>query len=443
VAEVAGPEVGGEEDILLGVTWADSALVSFDPALGEVKKEYALLDPESAFTALAFDRARHRLYALSQGSFVLTLIDTETLRTVDRVHLRVDPRLPGLIDTVALALDPATGTLYTIVGRWTNYPEGPISSHLAIIDTETGVLSFVGRIDGPWFASLAFSETDRQLYGIGVFGAGSWDGPFPTHVIRIDPDTAASETVFVTPYHTMLGLAVKEPFTFFSWINWTSHFYGRTDLQARTITPLANVDGVDVIYAMICKTFRLAPRAVPIPAEPVSFLMSGRVSGVWDPGGRLQGLVGSGDRFTGQFRYDAAAPYKTPDPNGGRPYGISININGLKYASTGLDASIVNDRYDWDRESLTDSFRLTASTVPAATITWTLSDPTGQALQGSGRLPKGFDLSEWEGNRFTVVGYYDEFGPAVYSFSGSVELVTRRDRGGFRPPLLPKPRIGG
>lgn len=432
----------GPADVLLGVTWADSALVSFDPARGEVLGRHTLLPPDWAFTGLAHDRSRHRLYALSQGSFVLTVIDTETLQTVDRVNLRVDPRFPGLTDTVALALDPGTGTLYTVVGRWTDYPAGPIWSQLAAIDTETGELAIVGRIDGPWIASLAFSETDRMLYGIGVYGAGPWDSPDPTHVMRIDPGTAEVETVFVTPYHTMLGFAVREPFTFFSWINWTSHFYGRTDLPEQTITPLGSADGVDVIYAMISRTFPLPPRAVPIPAQPVSFLMNGHVSDVWDPEGRLDGRVASGSRFAGQFSYDAAAPFKTPDPNSGPPYGISFAIEGLKYASSGLVASVVDDQYDWTAGSLTDSFQLTASAAPSARISWTLIDQTGEALQGAGKLPKSFDLPEWESNRFTVVGYDEQFERAVYAFSGSVDQSTRRDRRGIRPSSLPRPRIG-
>ena len=411
-------------DVLLGITWDRSLLVSFDPERGEVLEEHARLDPARAFTALAFDPDRHRLYAMSQGDFVLTIVDTESLQIVDIVNLRVDPRAAGLTDTVALARDPATGTLYTIVGRWSDPPDGPIRSELAAIDPENGVLTIVGRIDGPWFASLAFSETDRRLYGTGVFGAGPWDSPFPTHVIRIDPHTAASETVLVAPYHTMLGLAVREPFSFFSWINWTTRFYGRIDLPTRTVTPMGPADGVDVVYAMLYKNFSLPPRTVHVPSEPKAFQFSGRVSDVWDPQGRLAGKVHAGLRFDGRFGYDAAAPVKFPDPNDSAPYGVSLTIGGLRYISRGLTASITNDRYDWTAESPTDSFGWTASADSGAILSWTLFDPTGDAVISATRLPKSFELSDWEHNTLTVEGYDACCPGPVYAFSGVVERAS-------------------
>jgi len=416
--------------------------VSFDPGSGEVIERHVQLNPDEAYAGIVYDRNHHRLYALPQDRRDLYVINAETLQTVDRVALRVDPRVPGLTDTVALAYDSITNTLYTVIGHWTNYPNGPIWSQLATIEPETGELTIIGRIDGPWIATLAFSETDRRLYATGVYDAGSWDSPSPTHVMRIDPGTAKSDTIFLAPYHTMLGFAIREPLTFFSWINWDSHFYGRTDLPTQTVTPLGPADRVGVVYAMTYKNFSLPPRAVPIPAEPASFTFDGIVSQVWNPDGRLAGSVEVGHRFAGKFSYDAAAPFKWPDPNRSPPYGFSLSINGLKYASAGLTASITDDRYDWTDQSLTDAFSLGAYTYPHARISWTLIDPTGRAVEGNGKLPDVFDLSEWEGNHFSITGYDPGSDFAVYHISGTVDRVTRRQQRAAQLLSHPRPRIG-
>lgn len=415
-------------DVLLGVDWETSELVSFDPNAGEVVAEYMQLYPPGAYTGLAYDRNHHLLYAMSQDSHALTVIDTDSLRTVDVLALRVDPRVQGLIDTVALAYDPVLDRLFTVVGVWTDYPAGPIASQLATIDRVTGELLPVGRsIDGPWIESLAFSETDWKLYAIGVYGAGSWDSSYLTNVLRIDPDTGQAETLFEAPYHTMLGFAVREPFTFFSWINSPSHLYALTDLATQTVTPLGSSDSVGVIDAMIEKTFSLPDAPIPIPPAPVSFVLDGKVTGVSDPKGRLHGRIRAGQRFSGTLTYDAAALFQVPDPNNSPPNGFTLRLNGIRYVSSGMSVSIANDRYDWNDQSLTDELQISAPMSPPALASWTLTDRTGGAVSLGNVLPEEIDLSDWAGNRFDVTGYDVCCTTPTYTWSGSVDHVTRTE----------------
>jgi hypothetical protein len=433
------PGRGSESaDTLVGITWEDSALVSFDAKAGEVIRRHAMLDPEVAYAAVVHDRNNHRLYALPQDRRDLYIIDATTLQMVERVRLRVDTRGDAFTDTVTLAYDAIMDTLYTIVGHWTNYPDGPIWSQLAIIDRETGELGIIGRIDGPWITSLSFSETDRRLYATGVFGAGEWDSLYPTHVLSIDPATSHTSTEFVTPYHTMLGFAVREPLSFYSWINWDYHFYGQTDLQTQTVTPMGFADAVGVVYAMTYKSFPLPPRPVPTRPDPVSFRFDGHVTFVWDPDGRLEGRIREGDRFAGKFNYDASAPLKWGDPDHGPSQGLSLTVNAARYDATGLTASIANNLYDATDQSLTDVFSLRAETVAPASLSWTLSDPTGEAVLTNSRLPREFDLSRWEENHL-VIGGHDEGSTAPYYLVvGTVDHVTlEKSR---RVPAPPHPR---
>jgi hypothetical protein len=68
-------------------------------------------------------------------------------------------------------------------------------------------------------------------------------------------------TLFETPYHTIMGLAKKPgENTYFSWVNWTSHFYGEVNLDTKNIVSRANSDTVGVTSdAMIYRNFYVAP----------------------------------------------------------------------------------------------------------------------------------------------------------------------------------------
>jgi hypothetical protein len=412
---------------LFGVTWSGSVLLSFDPNAGTVLQRHLQLNPREAFTALAYDSIRRRLFALPQDTKNLYIIDTDSLTMTHVGSLQVDPYPNELTDTVSLAYNPVTNTLYTVVGRWRSYPDGPVSGDLATVNQSTGELSILGTIGEGWVVSLAFMPTDGHLYGLVVDGAGSWDSPYPTRVVRIDPQTATSETLFATPYHTMMGMAFQDPSTFFSWINWTSHFYGLTEMTAHAISQLGDADPVGVISAMTWGELRLGTSPILVPPQPVSFEYDGVVSSVWDPEDRLHGRVRPGNRFAGHFSYDAAAPYEINDPNGSAQYGLSLHLKNVRYSSKGLSAAIGNNVYRSSDRTVLDWFSLQAYAEEGATINWHLTDSSAGALSGNSRLPVRFGLSAWDENTFTIRGGSPYSDPSYY-ISGRVEHVTRTKR---------------
>jgi hypothetical protein len=93
-----------------------------------------------------------------------------------------------------------------------------------------------------------------------VYGSGNWDSAYKASIVTIDPVTAAMTKVFETTYHTIMGLAKKPgENAYFSWINWTTHFYGEVNLNTKNITVRANSDAVNVISgAMIYRNFYVA-----------------------------------------------------------------------------------------------------------------------------------------------------------------------------------------
>lgn len=413
-------------DVLVGVTWSDGTLVSFDPSTGATLQRHVQIDPSQSFIALAHDRNHGKLYALSQGDHTLYTLNSDTLRLANVVPLRIDRPVPGVTDVTSLAYDPFTDTLYTTIGHWDSYPEGPIWDELARVDPWTGDLTVLGRIDGPWIASLAFSETDRVLFALGVYGAGSWDSPDATHVIRIDPSTAAFDTLYVMPYHTVLGMALKEPATFFSWINWTSHFFGQTDFPALSLTPLGSDESSGAIGAMLVRTFDLPPEPVEALSTPVGFLFKGRVTEIADPLGRLGGRVREGQGFRGQLNYDAGLPFQSGIRGRTNPYGISFQSGRLGYSAPSYAAGIMNDRLDPADPGPTDEFRLRGYAPSGVVISWTLIDPSGNAVEIGDTLPEDFDLSRWQTNVFSVALYDPCCRDAIYRFSGRVDEIRRR-----------------
>jgi hypothetical protein len=421
-------------DILVGVTWSDGALVSFDPSSGEILQRHTQLDLIKSFVALAYDRNHGKLHALSQGDPFLYTLNTGTLQVANIVPIRTDPRAPGLTEVTSLAYDPITDTLYAVIAHWESYPTGSIWDELVKVDPWTGELTALGRIDGPWVASLAFSETERVLYALGVYGAGSWDSLITTHVIRIDPSTATFDTVYVTPYHTILGIALKEPGMFFSWINGTSHFFGQIDVPALSLTPLGGDEASGTIAAMLVRTFDLPPEPVQISSSPVGFVFKGRVTEVSDPLGRLGGRLNEGQGFRGQLNYDAGAPFIRVIPGQTNSYGISLQTPRLSYFTPNYAAWIENDRLDPTDQSPTDEFRLQGRTDSDVVISWTLIDQSGNAIDAEDRLPVDFNLSRWPINTITVSRYDPCCREPIYRFVGRVDEIRRR------PGLVPRPQ---
>src|SRR5262249_9618319 len=192
-----------EGDLLVGVTWSGSRLVSFEPNSGTTVRQHLQLNPYEAFRALAYDRNHHRLFAMPQSTQNLYVIDTETLDLRHIGNLHIDKRAPGFEDATALAYNSAADILYTAIQHCESWDFSLVWSELCTVDPETGELTTVGRIDGLLIDSLAYDEVDGWLYGLAVSGAGAWDSPDTTRVIRIDPGTAQWDALFTTPYHTM------------------------------------------------------------------------------------------------------------------------------------------------------------------------------------------------------------------------------------------------
>jgi len=93
---------------VLGVTWGDSALVSFDPISGQVTGNLAQLSAGESFVGLAYNSERNLLYAVSQVALNLYSIDPETGQVLLIGRLDTDGQ-----DVGGLAYDPTRDALYT------------------------------------------------------------------------------------------------------------------------------------------------------------------------------------------------------------------------------------------------------------------------------------------------------------------------------------------
>jgi hypothetical protein len=244
---------------LLGITWGDSKLVSFDPYTGTITQVHAYLNPNEAFLGLTYDRNRNKLYALAEGSNNLYTIDPVTLDIALTGTLNIDPSTSWGYDAGALAYDPITDSLYTAIEHWQDdYSFINSWSEISKIDLTTARLTVIGNIYGSLIGSFDYNSQDGSLYGLAASGSGMlWD-PYNTSLVRINPSNAAMETIFISPYDVMLGFT-KNPndnsYIYYSWINSTSHFYGEVNMDTGVITQLGNSDNVDVPSAMVYKSF--------------------------------------------------------------------------------------------------------------------------------------------------------------------------------------------
>jgi len=411
---------------LLGITWGESRLVTFEPHSGRVIGQHLQLNPYEAFRALTYDRTHDLLYAMPESTQNLYVVDVPTLTLRHIGNLHIDKQGPEVEDATSLAYDSRTDTLYTAIQHWEGSDFSNIWSELCTIEPQSGALTPVGRIDNLLIDSLTYGEADGWLYGLGVYAPGTWDSPDKTQVVRIDPGTAATEILFATPYHTMFGLAMPQPSTFVSWINWTSHLYGETSLDTEVTTSLGESKAVDVVSAMVSRAFPLGSQTLPLPADPASFVFGGRIDTVSDPRNALGGRIRPGDFFAGRFNYDISAPYQRPDPNGKKPYGISVKVGPFGFNTNGLTATITNNFYSADMQTVSDGFHLVAFSLPdAATISWFLVDESAQVLANDNRLPAEFDLGAWSQNAFVISGHKKG---RPYQMTGRVQYVTRYGR---------------
>lgn len=238
---------------ILGITWGQSVLVSFDPYTGAITEKHAWLRPSENFVGLAYNYNRNTLYALSQVSCNLYSIDpiTRDVRLISKLQV-------GGGDVSGLSYDPTKDTLYTVVLHDLNQ-EHPWSE-LARVDMDGASVNVVGRIADGICNSLCWRDCDGRLNSYIVSRSGSSNSPDKARVVTIDPSTAAMTLVFETPYHTIMGLARKPgQDSYFSWINSTTEFYGAVDLVTRSITDLAASNAGVLSGAMIYRNFYVAP----------------------------------------------------------------------------------------------------------------------------------------------------------------------------------------
>ncbi len=240
---------------ILGITWGKSVLVSFDPYTGTIIEKHAWLKPGESFVGLAYDCNRNKLYSLSQVSCNLYSIEPITRDVKFIGKLNIDGQ-----DVSGLSYDPTNDTLYTLVLHFDPGLKN-LRSELAKVNIDNANVNVVGKIADGICNSLCWRECDGQLNSYIVYGSGSWDCPYKASIMSINPNTAAMTTVFETTYHTISGLARKPgQNAYFSWVNWTTHFYGEVNLDSKNINTHANSDAVDVISgAMIYRNFYVAP----------------------------------------------------------------------------------------------------------------------------------------------------------------------------------------
>jgi len=250
---------------ILRITWGRSKLVTFDPYSGSITQFHVQLNPDESFRGLTYDSTNDILYALSQVDHNLYSIDPHTLNIqfIGRLSYYGSNSWEG--DSAALAYDPNTDTLYTSISH-NHWPPGrdDLWSELVIINRETAELTSVGHITNGYVNSTTYNRDDGFIYAYAVYGSGSWDSPYKSSLVKINPNDASMNTLFETPYHATLGLAkIPNQNVFISWVNWTSHFYGEVNLDSQIITPLGNSDSVGVSSdAMLYKSFYVSPVSI-------------------------------------------------------------------------------------------------------------------------------------------------------------------------------------
>ncbi len=253
-----------KKDVLLGIRWKDRWLVSFDPKAGTIIEWHTQL-PQGDYRGLTYDPVNNKLYALAQGSKKLYSIDPATL-TVQLIG-QVDIGGAGG-DVSSITYNPVSRVLYAAA---VNVPgTGSQISQLFAVDPATAAPAMIGTMFAPFVNSICFSDTDGQLYGYVLNSppgdSGSWDSPFKSSLVRIDPSNASMATLFETAYHTIMGLAkIKNKKRFYAWVNWTSHSYALVDVYSLSVSLLANSDQVGVTSdAMIYRDFYVKKGVKPL-----------------------------------------------------------------------------------------------------------------------------------------------------------------------------------
>ena len=416
-------------DQLLGIIYTGthhSRLVSVDLETAAVVRTYLQLDTHEAFVAMTYDRNHHRIYALTDWRNNLYAIDARTLKIKHLGNLRISAEVGARFNAQSLTYDPGTNRLYTAVQHGFYPDPGPMWTDLAVIDPDTAEISVLGGTDNALIKNLSFNESDRFLYGLAKFS----ELPDENYsIVRVDPQTGFATLVFTTPYSVLYGFAIKAPASFVTWVNAAGegHHSAEWNLDGSGYSPRGSTDpGNDYVFATLHQGVAIRKKAYPPKPVPVAFSFEGVVDSVSDPQNVLGGSLVPGARFSGDFSYDASAPFNSHFPNGHPPYGASRHLNGSDYVFEGLTAGVENNYFAYD-QSVTDTFGLETHIEHQIKIVWTLKDPTARALPSNDLLPRQFRLEKWPFNEFVVKGL-DQEGHTLYTVTGRVDRIRRQRR---------------
>jgi len=306
-------------DELIGITWCGkyekqknkkskygnklikpgpSELISFSPETGIITRKFLQLNKKECFRGLAYDSKKKMLYALSQSSWNLYSINlkhkrlkTNFIGKLDIKNLPLSKNSWGN-DIGGLTYDPGSDTFYASVSHWNSYQTNIWSELVTFDPGKTARVKRIGKkkkrmievksvgiITCGYVSSVSFNEDDGQIYALAVNKSGSWDSPYVSSLVRIDPENADMTTLFETKLksdkiHTILGLAKKpaqkltqkpDENIFYTWVNLTSHIYAKVDVNKKTVIPFIGSDGKPVSSdpigvnsdAMLYKNFKI------------------------------------------------------------------------------------------------------------------------------------------------------------------------------------------
>ena len=282
-------------DELIGITWCGkhekqknkkakyknklikpgpSELISFSPETGIITRKFLQLDKKECFRGLAYDSKNKMLYALSQGNWNLYAIDPTNLQTelIGKLDIKALPLSKNTWgkDIGGLTYDPGSDIFYASVSHWSSNQTN-ILSELVTFDPRIPArgkrigknkkrmieAKSVGIITYGYVSSVSFNEDDGQIYALAVNKSSSWDSPYVSSLVRINPENANMKTLFETKLksdkiHTILGLAKKpaqkiakksDENIFYTWVNLTSHIYAKVDVNKKTVIPFIGSDG--------------------------------------------------------------------------------------------------------------------------------------------------------------------------------------------------------
>ena len=192
---------------------------------------------------------------------------------LDIKNLPLDKNTKGK-DIGGLTYDPESGIFYTSVSHWSSDQTNIWSELVTFKIKENGKermiaeVKSVGVITCGYVSSASFNEDDGQIYAFAVDKSGSWDSPYISSLVRIDPANADMTKLFEMPYHTILGLAKKpaqkpnkksDEIVFYSWVNAEKHHYAKINVHNRSINLFqvsTDTTGVNS-DAMLFKDFKI------------------------------------------------------------------------------------------------------------------------------------------------------------------------------------------